>query len=371
MTTRKIVLALALLGLTEASRVAACNVPVFRYALERWVPDPYQVVVFHEGPLAPGAQKVVTALLDYVDRPDGCPTNLTFEVVDVSKNIDRRWQDIIQTRKDATLPWLSVRYPAQTEIKASLHEGPLDTAFLQSLLDSPMRRTLAERLLSGQTAVWILVESGDKDKDNEKAAWLTSHLKKLEQTLTLPELTTAPKDKLRADLALKIEFSLLRVSRQDAREQVLVRCLLGMEDDLEPRREPIVFPVFGRGLALWAIVGKGINADNIEGAARFLVSACSCEVKAQNPGVDLLMTADWEKGLSGQLTKAPDVPALTSLIPDETFATPEGQSVQASVVSEERKERTNSVLWRNIVLVFGAGLLVLIVGSMLVFARKK
>ena len=29
----------------------ACSVPVFRYALERWQADPYEVFVFHRGPL--------------------------------------------------------------------------------------------------------------------------------------------------------------------------------------------------------------------------------------------------------------------------------------------------------------------------------
>ncbi|MFT5104551.1 MAG: hypothetical protein ACI9UA_000166, partial [Pseudoalteromonas tetraodonis] len=29
----------------------------------------------------------------------------------------------------------------------------------------------------------------------------------------------------------------------------------------------------------------------------FLTGACSCQVKAQNPGWDLLLSADWEKGL--------------------------------------------------------------------------
>ena len=29
----------------------ACSVPVFRYALEMWPPDEYEVVLFHQGPL--------------------------------------------------------------------------------------------------------------------------------------------------------------------------------------------------------------------------------------------------------------------------------------------------------------------------------
>ena len=29
----------------------ACSIPVFRYALERWQPSPYDVLIFHRGPL--------------------------------------------------------------------------------------------------------------------------------------------------------------------------------------------------------------------------------------------------------------------------------------------------------------------------------
>ena len=41
----------ALLVLCNPSVSEACSVPVFRYALELWPPDEYEVVLFHEGPL--------------------------------------------------------------------------------------------------------------------------------------------------------------------------------------------------------------------------------------------------------------------------------------------------------------------------------
>ncbi len=42
------------------------------------------------------------------------------------------------------------------------------------------------------------------------------------------------------------------------------------------------------------MLGKGINAETIQDAAKFLCGACSCLVKRLNPGVDLLMAADWD-----------------------------------------------------------------------------
>jgi hypothetical protein len=57
--------------------------------------------------------------------------------------------------------------------------------------------------------------------------------------------------------------------------------------------QPMAFPVFGRGRALYALVGKGIAPDVIEEACVFLTGGCQCTVKAQNPGVDLIMNVDW------------------------------------------------------------------------------
>ena len=56
-------LPLALICATSVSAVAiACNVPVFRYALERWPADPYEVFVLHEGALDAEAQQQLQQL---------------------------------------------------------------------------------------------------------------------------------------------------------------------------------------------------------------------------------------------------------------------------------------------------------------------
>src|SRR5262245_66259920 len=72
-----------LLVLAGSNRAAACNVPVFRYALERWQPDPYTVLVFHEGGLAQADKKLVDGLFEYFEKKD-CPTNFTIALVNVT-----------------------------------------------------------------------------------------------------------------------------------------------------------------------------------------------------------------------------------------------------------------------------------------------
>jgi hypothetical protein len=161
------------------------------------------------------------------------------------------------------------------------------------LTDSPIRQELVRRLASGQTAVWLLLESGDAEKDVPAANLVSQELKNLEQTLELPELTASPDDSLAVQLPLEVKFSVLRVPRNDA-EQALVAMLIGSEPDLAERSDPMVFPVFGRGRALLPLIGAGITAHNIHDAAEFLAGPCSCQVKEQNPGFDPLLAADWD-----------------------------------------------------------------------------
>jgi hypothetical protein len=56
--------------------------------------------------------------------------------------------------------------------------------------------------------------------------------------------------------------------------------------------------VYGRGRALFSCLGEGIHPDNLVQDIEFITGACSCTVKEQNPGVDLLVQYDWEAAAS-------------------------------------------------------------------------
>ena len=62
----------------------ACNVPVFRYALERWDADAYQIVVFYNAPLSVEQQAVVGAL---EQRWQDGLANLTVNNVDLAHDV--------------------------------------------------------------------------------------------------------------------------------------------------------------------------------------------------------------------------------------------------------------------------------------------
>jgi hypothetical protein len=60
----------------------ACNVPVFRFALERWRADPYRIVLFHRGELSAADREQIRPLEEQQDR---LLANLDFRTVDVGE----------------------------------------------------------------------------------------------------------------------------------------------------------------------------------------------------------------------------------------------------------------------------------------------
>ncbi len=169
----------------------ACNVPVFRYALEHWHPDAYRAVLFHRGPLSSTDQERLTALRGEAGTAHA---NLSIRTVDLDASPEPADQELSKVTRSLEFPQLVVQYPAYLQLDQPVWSGSFGESELSRLLDSPSRRELLQRLTAGQTAVWIMVDCGDSRQDDLAAATLEAELKKLQQTLKLPELTDSPED---------------------------------------------------------------------------------------------------------------------------------------------------------------------------------
>lgn len=318
----------AVLSLTAIA--SACNVPVFRFALERWRPDVYRVTLLHRGPLSESQREISRPLEDAQEKGSA---NFVLQAVDVNKlekpadNVQGPLTDILNqawSRVENGQAWLIVQYPTHLGIDVPVWSEPLTQETVARLTGSPLRQELVRRLADGQTAVWLLLESGLADRDNAAAELLEDELKGLEQSLKLPQLTSDPDDQLLSSTPLKVAFSVLRVPRTGVTEDALAGMLVRCEPDLADRTDPIVYPVFGRGRALLPLIGAGITAKNIQDAAAFLVGACSCQVKEQNPGFDLLLSVEWDGLLSqtGQQLTATQTTVRNSLSSGQTQLVP-------------------------------------------------
>jgi hypothetical protein len=281
-----------LLGLSIAGAGLACQVPVFRYALERWEPSPYRLTLI---PPVSGLSEAEKATLE------------TLRKASTAMNLEL---DETAPPQEAPAASLQLFHPHQRHEpgQSPVWTSALTAEATAALADSPLRQELCQRLLTGQSAIWLLLESGDAAKDDAALRTLEQSLAAAQDQIELPDgvitqeqANTATDPKLResadilyTDLPLAVTFSTLRLSRDNPAEQALLAMLLRVEPDLgDFTDEPMAFAIFGRGRALEPLIGAGLNADNVLEACSYLCGACSCEIKEQNPGMDLLLTADW------------------------------------------------------------------------------
>lgn len=320
---------LAIVGLFSlGSSLTACNVPVFRYAIEHWHPSPYIVCAVLPGEPTAEQSRELKLLADAVDG---------------SANIQlyARWADnALQTtlpapppppdiekliqQKHFAGPALVVLSPRDTGRRMPYGDGPIPTAVLDALpcksqvvystplvpgvastiLHSPVRDAMAEDFENGASAVLLLLGEGDKAKDDGLEASLTSllsatkesanaELKRLAGPPLPPGFPRPPNS------ALTVSFPILRVPKDTTEERVLVSMLGGLFAGESGGRLklPVVIPVFGRGRALPPVPGADVSPGSIQHLVAFLTGACSCEIKGQNPGADLLISANWMKAV--------------------------------------------------------------------------
>ncbi len=361
--------ALLLLAIPRATR--ACDEPVFRYALERWPADVFEAVVFQRGPLSDDDKAVVDRLKSASIENDGA-ANLIVRQVDLSGETPVEIKKLWAQQKNAKPPYLVVRFPFHSGIMKPLWSGPLAAAPIDALLDSPLRRRLARRLLKGDAAVMILLECGDKKKDDAAAKKLAKVLKQLKKELESPdEGGQAPA----GEEAFDLRFPVFRLSRKDPQERILVNMLLKSEEDLEGYKEPMVFPIYGRARVLWALVGPGINEQNLANSCMFLVGQCSCEVKAMNPGTtDLLMNVDWDAALMDvEAEELAPAPSATGL-PAETRPRPKpaASTTAKPAASAPEPSPTAPMLWNTVlVIAAGVGIVVGLAIVMLLRGRER
>jgi len=341
-----------------------CSTPVFRYAMERWMADTYDGVLIHKGEIADDDPAAVLLQGEQAEF-----LNLRLSKIDL--NDEDSWKHLAQQPEDSRsalsslpkgnsarevitpasvlksrlgvdmpekLPGLVLWYPWMKGRAVPFWTGEFTPATIRALMDSAKRQELARRLTDGQTAVWILVQSGNADKDNAALQLLNQELESATQQLKemAAEFPAEP-----GMPSFEYKFSTLTVSRSDPNEQMLLTMLLNSEPDLdEYATEPIVFPVFGRGRALFALVGEGINADNLREAIAFITGPCGCEIKMMNPGVDLLMAVNWDASVMQFYeefyeTQEEELPELTSVFPDEQpVDRPDAVQAQMSAPSE-------------------------------------
>lgn len=314
MNQRSATFILILTAFAAASSAHACSVPVFRYALEAWTPAEYELLLFHRGKMSDADRATLDAMRKNAEDAKA-PVNISFTPIDVAEKMDERIQKVWDEHKSDALPRAVAVYPDSGD---AFFTGALATDLPRKLADSPARSEIARRIASGESVIFVLLESGNKDLDSAAAALLEKELIGLQATMKLPKQDDTDEEvaprRRQLDLPLKLSFSIMKIARSDAKEKLFIDLLMKTDKKLTADK-PIVFPVFGRGRLLCAFAGAMITPANLAESATFLSGACSCQVKELNPGVDLLMSVNWDELLEKAVETAKNNPTGGTSVP--------------------------------------------------------
>ncbi len=312
--SRAVKLALTLtLALVPAAMVLACEIPVYQWALLNWEPDVYELLVFHDEPLPPDTAQALHALTEQAPSAQQA-LNIRVRVVGPGPDAEEDAARIRQREGAGTSPWMALRHPGMPPEIPSLWTTGATPETLRQLSHSAARDSITGALLRGTSHVWVLLECGDPEKDAGARNRLETALAAMATEIN-PE-TISPN--------AHITHEIVALRRDDPAEALLVQTLLRSEPDLLAYDEPMVFPVFGRGRALYALVGAGISSDTLRDACVYVAGRCSCLVKDQNPGVDLLLAANWAGAATSVAEALPPSPEPTDAAVTEAMATVPG-----------------------------------------------
>ena len=173
-----------------APTIFGCDIPVFRYALDRWPADAFRLE-------APGSVLRTEPLATEIRNLTG-RSGLNLET-SVSTNGARLFYPL-HVRGADKFAW----------------EGQLSPEVYGALTDSPARRDLVKRILRGDSAVWVLVEGGPSAANEAAASLLENRLRFLESATGIPRLDpNDPDSRVGPGPELKVQLSLAQEQLAD------------------------------------------------------------------------------------------------------------------------------------------------------------
>jgi hypothetical protein len=225
----------------------ACTTKVSEWVLLNAVPNQYTLVYFHNGGISAVSQRQNQTLIKDISE-----ANIVFRDV---------------TKKDVDKPYYALYYGDRH------FSSYTDLAEIRSLVSSPLRDSVAKELKTGKLCVMVYLKSDIREKDE----------KRLEEIRKA--ISGSPFRKI---------IPVIEISRNEKDENHFISMLLNVESDLKGIHEPMLFGVFGRFKALEPLVAGGITEENINLMIDFLTADCSCLIKDNLPGTDILYINEWE-----------------------------------------------------------------------------
>ncbi|MBI2480874.1 MAG: hypothetical protein HYV60_20270 [Planctomycetia bacterium] len=340
-----------LIVIVAACVARACETPVYRYAMYRWQPAPYEVYFFHDQPANEQDQRVQELLIDF-ERGGDSRANVAYIPINIAED-----PDLASVPPDVKKAWLEREskdlptYFIATPYGVGISFEQLDEAKVRSFVQSPVRKSLAAQLETGKLGVFVMLSGKDAAETQATETILNGLVTEVQEgkvSLYVSPAKGAAESEAEAAKPNN-DLGFIKIDRDNAEEQWFVRSLLAMEPDLAKEERSMVFLVYGRARALLPYIGKGITRENLIREIEFISGACSCTVKEQNPGVDLLVRYDWESAAAALADKFGNEEGNESQIGPEMFfpdliipegGTPVATEVTATNVEEPTTDNT-------------------------------
>ncbi len=226
----------------------ACTTKVSEWFLLNAAPDKYLLVYFHKDPVPEWVARNHAEL-----EQTSNPANLMLKPV-LKENIEKPYYALYYNNR------LFSEYAEYEEIKG--------------IFTSPLRETIAAELLSGKLCAMLYLKSGNKEKDE-------AGMQVVKNTIAASQFGNI--------------ISVFELDRENEREKHFVSMLLNIENDLKDIHEPMLFGIFGRFRVLEPLLAKGISEENINLLLGFLTADCSCLIKDNLPGINILCHDNWNE----------------------------------------------------------------------------
>jgi hypothetical protein len=225
--------------------ILTCTTKVSEWVLLNVAPEEYQLVCF-----------------------SGQDQNISSQIKAVEKEIGGANVQLKEARNTSGNPdWFGLYYRNRLVKKYSGQSA------MKNIAVSPLREKIAAEIMAGKLCVMLFLKTDDPSKDDRRREIIQRKVKEspFREVITIVEL-----------------------SRNNTGESDFVSMLLNVEDDLKGIKEPMLFGIFGRFRALEPLVAGGITDENVGYMIEFLTADCSCLIKDDLPGADILFSGKWE-----------------------------------------------------------------------------
>lgn len=237
----------------------ACTTRVSEWVLLNGMANQYTLLYFHNNSISESIKTQNQTLSDRIKT-----ANIQFKSVN---------------RKEITKPYYELYYQNRPFSKYKT----LDE--MKGLTSSDLREKIAAELMAGKLCVMLYLKTDNEEKDEKGLKALNNAIE------------SSPFGNI---------IAVVELSRNSRNEHHFASLLLNIEDDLNDIQEPMLFGIFGRFKALEPLLGKGISEENISLMIDYFTAECSCLIKDDLPGTDILFTDKWENPQIALLNKIID-----------------------------------------------------------------